>query len=349
MPIEVNPSTYDEDKIVVTDPEMKNYTNGTSEIISQVKYLDNNNHPRDFYWIAPTETCFGFNNNYEYKKPSIPTNLKGMQVCYSMGSQLPLSPQEADHEKFINSINKKVAAKAIAEAGRENLKIPESAQILIERATDKFKDIHRAVKPIIEYPKFAKGTENAGKINLSKPKRMYPQLVTKGRGLEMTVQTKVKGPGNKYLDPNNYVSVTEPPEKKVTYCGDITPVLKVNKVYWGGHGQDSPYAVSTKIQVLQCNFTPRSGNSVVPDKDLLPSNDDECGEDLDMINVVSKSIENKTRERRPSDDQGAFGDGDDGNDNQTQPSQPEPQVVNIPPPASAGKGKGKGKGKAAAE
>jgi hypothetical protein len=263
--LNVTPETFDPTKLVITDPETRKMTVEGKEVVdisSQVRYRDSTGTPREFYVSAPTQRTFGFNLNYIYMKPEIEENLNGMQVCYPLSSlQTVNNPteEEAAFMKVCEAIYQTLAAKARSELDVKPSRLNTAARsILVTANADG--DISHAVKPLAEYPNI----KDTKKKDLTKPKRIYMKLVTKGKGKDMIVCTRVKGPGNKVHNPREFVGVS----------GNMTPAVQFGPIFWGSHGQTSPHGVSCKVRVLEANFTPVANSNGVPTYDLLSANED---------------------------------------------------------------------------
>lgn len=263
--LNVTPETFDPERLVITDPETRKITvegKEVTDISSQVRYRDATGTLRDFYVNAPSQRTFGFNLNYTYMKPEIEENLNGMQVCYPLSSlQTVNNPTEEEKAfmKVVDYVYEALVAKAKSEVDYKPSRLNTAARgILVTANADG--DISTAVKPLAEHP----NVKDTKRKDLTKPKRIYMKLVTKGKGKDMVVHTRVKGPGNKIHNARDFVGVS----------GNMAPAVQFGPVFWGSHGQTSPHGVSCKTRVLEANFTPTVNNNGVPNYDLLGANVD---------------------------------------------------------------------------
>jgi len=272
----VNPIDFDESRLVVTDPISTSFKgeDGVTDVndcSSRIFYLDENGNPCDFCSPFPTQRTFGFNNTYVYTKLETDENLNGMQVCYpinSLNTHNKPTPEEKAAQNMLDAIWRAVVAKGKEEAEKEDSKLPPASVGSYMSARGK---MERFIKPILEHPILKNPDPKIRVPDTTKPKRLYAKLITKGKGLQMKALTQVYGPGDKLESPTKYLS-----RKGEMKQGDIEPVFKFPKVFWGPHGQKSPCGGSVKISLIQCNYSPAHANTGgIPKKRIVGPNSSE--------------------------------------------------------------------------
>jgi hypothetical protein len=277
----VNPSLFNKANLVITDPVTSKMTVAGKEITnvsSKILYRDTAGVPREWYTTGTPQRVFGFNLNYEYAKEETDDTINGMQLCYpesSLQTHTNPAPEELAVINMNDAIHEALCEKAEAELDIKPTRIGAAARSMISSAKNDG-DIQSAVKPISDYPTI-KDSKTKEK-DLSKPRRMYMKLVTKGKGKEMQVFTRVKGPGNRLHNAREFVNTR----------GELTPAFQYDSVFWGMHGQTSNYGVSIKVKLLEANFTPIA-NAAIPAFNLLGDNDAPESE-LESIPTAPSSI-----------------------------------------------------------
>jgi hypothetical protein len=276
----LTPETFDPSRLVIADPVKRVSTVNGKEFEnfnSQVYYKDQNGTNREFYVSLPPQRTFGVNLNYEFGKEESEETLNGAQMCYNLTSMQTVSNPTHEEQatiKLFDAITTALGEKAFVECETNPLRIPPGIKSSIKMAKleNKPEDV---IKPIAEYPK----NPQTKKFDLTKPKRVYLQLATKGKGTKLEINTRIKGPGNKLLNPRDLVSVR----------GEVTPAIKFGPVYWGTHGPKSTYTTSCKATILEMNYTPSGADNGVPTYSLLPDNNAEDDSDLNQISMAKSS------------------------------------------------------------
>lgn len=300
--LRVEPTTFDKNRLVIGNAVCNRFKpqNSTQEVTnykSPVKYLDNNNVAHDFYIPAPEQQTFGFDYNYAFGGTKDESNINGMQLCYPVISQqtvLAPTQNEAAFKHVLDSIMQATIEKSKEEIVfyneltkkltlvNQQLAATPTSPDLIKQKTELEKqrrlpsaaanglklaqmeeNIASVIKPIYDYPNVF-GTKNR---DHSKPPRIYLKVLTKGKGGDMTVLTRFKGPGNKLVNPKNYIGNFE---TKSGRCS-VEPAIQISEVYWGAHG-DTSYVASIKASILEANVVPLASRSRIPTESLLGPN-----------------------------------------------------------------------------
>lgn len=121
-------------------------------------------------------------------------------------------------------------------------------------------DSRAGLKPIFIHPN--KEVNGAKVPDHSKPRRATFKLICTGKGRKLRVDTKIYGPGDKLLTSERFVG------KSATY---EEPYVKLENLYFGQHGPNSPYGVSFQIKLAESNFIPYVNNRL-PTERLGKSN-----------------------------------------------------------------------------
>jgi len=246
---------FDSSKVVIEEPtsfQVKGKEN-ISVTQSDIFYLNDKNEKCTFYLGAEEQTCFGVNRMYDMqKKVEIPENIVGYQICYPMTSMKTID-EPTENEKYMIETFDALRNLAIEEARKESVldALPDACKSLLRIPEEGVKPIYAPKKqPDPLNPKKKKD-------DLTKPKRAYIKLISKGGD---RVITSFYGPGD----------VKESPLKYLDQRGKIKPCFKVDSIYWGAHAS-SAYGASVKLLIAEANYTPL-GDDGVPKKRYLGKN-----------------------------------------------------------------------------
>lgn len=264
---------FDSQRLVVGPVLTKNLGKGKQTIkyvYSEVFYKNDNNELCKLFFEAPTQEVWGLNEVYPYslaeeeKDPL--KNLKGFQVAYPLTSENTVKNPTSD-EEYIKSVFDSIFNATVEALKREcnkkkaERKVPQITYSAFTTAKSDG-DVNQAVKKLYDHPNFKDSKDK----NTNKPMRTFVKLLTKGLGVNLSCDTKIFGPND---EPLSARSLTVKGQK-----GKITPVFGLEGLYWGQHGNDSPYGVSARLFLDQCNYTPL-GNTRGSSRRFLPSNNDE--------------------------------------------------------------------------
>lgn len=270
----LTPSQIDTSRIVINKAFKNEFTGKDNKVItnyrSNIRYKRGGDSKEvDLYISAPEQSTFGFSRQYAYGKESLIENTKGMQLMYPLTS-LQTADNPTDEEKSLINVfdTLDTLAHSALKAEKDG-----GDSVLPKNTLRGFEpdNVYETIKKSHKHPN-VKDTKTP---DTSKPTRMYLRLVTKGKGKQLVVNTKVYGPGNKLTSAFVY---TGSPDRTVR--GKALPLIHVNHVYWGAHG-DNPQVGHIRYDVIQCNFTPTRGGSSVPSRQLLPMNTAPIEEDSD--------------------------------------------------------------------
>ena len=100
-----------------------------------------------------------------------------------------------------------------------------------------------AVKPIYDYPNITNQVTGEKRKDEYSPERAYLKFITWGKGKGIKSKTSVYGPGDKIVNPLEYMWQ---PDNYVSGIGH--PVVLWDGIFWGSHGQTS-YGASARLRV----------------------------------------------------------------------------------------------------
>ncbi len=260
LPVEKANST----RITVSDPEEIVTKDGTKFMRSRIAYLDDRGCECDMYFAGPKQFSFGISPEYPFGMPKIDQTedkIKGYKICYNLcdikNVHNPTKPERYMHEIFAG-IHQKVVEKAHSE---QTLSKIGQAQAIVIQASKQSGTPHGGVKPLL-----SEGTmpsvhnPNVRVPDANKPKRVYAKLMSSKRQFEgLVIHSKFYGPGNKDVDPREFINVQ----------GYLEPVFHAQSVYWGAHGS-TPFGASIQLKLTEANFTPMNRNG--PPKRMLRAN-----------------------------------------------------------------------------
>jgi hypothetical protein len=272
---------YDGKNLVIDEPETMEFLgeDGKTPIkscSSKGFYRDAKGNKCTLYLLMPRQSCFGFNLSAPLGQTVKPdhSNLKGIQVCVPMTSlKTVANPTNAEKANMtmLDSMRRTVAGMGYCETmkrKKQDRKVPQTvvSQFVaacqdVEKGSDDSDFIDAAIEAV--KPPFAYAKKDTV-VDTSKPQRFYVKLLTKGKGEKLRVYSKIYGPGDRLINPLDYV------DKR----GDIVPVVRFDGVYWGAHGSDSPFGASLKFTLVDANYTPGEDLVGLPSQRYLPKNSD---------------------------------------------------------------------------
>jgi hypothetical protein len=262
------------DRVVITPPETLVLTGKDKPINytkSNVYYKDNMGRLGNLYIIGLPQWCFGVNQTVSMETGAV----DGYQICYMCTSKDTVKEPTANEQILMDNLLTIRSALVEFASNPENIEeAPGSSKVFLATGD-------AGVKPIIHHPMMPDPTNPKKKIrNPDSAPRIYSKLMTKKDQAtkQVTIRTKFHGPGDKEINPIDYsesapdAPIDKDSGKPKARPGTITPVFKVDSIYYGAHGS-SPYGASVQIKVSEANFTPyvAGGNSVPR---MLPANTD---------------------------------------------------------------------------
>lgn len=274
----LTPSEVDLNRIVFKDAETQTFRTGTSSTCSNAFYRNDEDQEAALFIKAPAQNTFGASYKYDMAfkvKPgeSFPDKAKGAQIFYPMTSLETIKKPTKEEKAFIDLIdglwNLAIQAGEV-EAQREQLLIPRVSKTSYVAAS-----AEGNMRDFIKYP-IQPGKPKPDDKS-PRPDNMYINLITRGIGNEMRVQTKVYGPGDTLLPLEGYLNTR----------GRIEPCLKFEGIYWGAHGQQ-PYGGSLRFRVAEANFTPAPGFSNGIPKGRLLGGGSAAGGDQPIVPVPAR-------------------------------------------------------------
>lgn len=263
----VDPVNFDIQRFLFKDPHTDKFTIGELKIestLADARYLNDADEECAFYYTAPTQSLFGANYSFDMGTPKdkqTPDNAKGLQTCYPMTSLTTMkNPTLAEkaHRNMLTAIWQKAYEHGYAQATGETSLIPGSS-------VNSFMAAGMKKKPELAI-KLPYGYRNDPKDNTKKnttlPEVMYIKFFTKGKGETLRCETRIYGPGDKEV---NGLSI-------VSQQGQMTPVIKLEGIYFGAHGPTAPQGASLRLKVAEANWIPGGGASKLPSKRMAPPN-----------------------------------------------------------------------------
>jgi hypothetical protein len=251
---------FDKRNIYAGVPTKRSFNKGAIEVVKgDVYYLDSKGQKCIPFVEGVKQYCnFGVQARYDTKlkeNERTPEKAEGYQIQMAQTSLATMktpTPDEAYLTEVLNSFRQAIDYIATNERAAVASVIPASALSFFEMAEMKNKESKRkgepfepisAVKPIFEYGKKKDPKDQNKKIvNTDYPKSTYLRLLTQGKGLGITFETKFyNGDENEREEsPKLYI------DKKCS----VKPLYKVDGSFWGAHGT-SPYGASLQLRLGQ--------------------------------------------------------------------------------------------------
>ena len=288
----LDPTDWDRDNLLLNPPKTNEFTMGGMKVkttMTQAQYLDADKRPCSMFFPGPTQRSFGTSYQHEIaikEAERDESNAKGVQICYSLTSMQTIDSPTEEEQAFkdlIDGLYECAIEHAKEEASRKPPLIPPVSKAAIKAIDDD--DYTKAVKPPYSRPK----DQNTGKPRSDRPYQIYVKLVTQGGkdGKPLRVLTPFYGPKDKKQNPLKYLNVP---------CM-ITPLFRFDGIYWGQHGNDSPYGASLRFILVSANVVPVSASSALPSMRMLPKNtavvedDDDSDDEMGMKPARKAPIE----------------------------------------------------------
>ena len=250
--INISPSEFNEDKLIIEDAITISYVIGAATVdvtSSKIFYENEDGDKAEFYTPAPSQRVYGVNYKYPFASAEIdhiPEKAEGMQIGYPITSKDTINKptdEEIAFKIMIDKIWNKVVEKGKSECDKDKPVVP-NPTISSFIAAEKKGMWHNAVKVPYDFPNSKDGKTK----DKTKPQRMYIDLITSGKGNNLKSASQFYGPGDVPVNPKQFIDAP----------GIIEPALKVDSVFWGAHGPKAPYGASIKFKVAQANFSPSS-------------------------------------------------------------------------------------------
>ena len=201
------------------------------------------------YIAAPKQFAYGINGTWKFdvkREHQTMKNIDGYQIKYTMTSSETVKnpePVEAALIAFFEKLREKSADACEFECTQtgDNLIVTRNIRAAYGLAvTDG--DIFTIVKPLFAYQN---SKDDSGKsfVDKTKPLVTYVKLLAfrDKKTKILKCKTDIYGPCDRLSPVEKYLGMF--PDKIVT--GDLEPLIKVEGLYWGAHGPESPYIVST--------------------------------------------------------------------------------------------------------
>lgn len=246
----LEPEDFDPKRLIVKPPHIHTYKgNGKEETRSDVTYLNDKGKECKLFISLPENSVAGVYPSYSYGKEQSLDTHNGYQVGYSMTTlksmKKPTKSEKAVKNGF-DGISKAVYERMVKESKREDSILPQVCKGSAKMAGD---NIYKAVKCPYAHPNKddpnSKGDKKKKIPDTSKPQSMYIKFQCYGVGRELKTITKIYGPGDRQLDP-----------AKCKKPGNATPVVFIECVYYGTHGDRSPCGASVRYKMHEMNFVP---------------------------------------------------------------------------------------------
>lgn len=244
--------TYDKTKLKIKPVQSITSKKGNTTFNSFLEY----DRCQKIYLELPPQTVYGISPSYPFGLSEVDQNedtANGYQISYPLSATMELSDAEAYIIQTLSDIQEKIWEAAVRECDKEDpddIRVPGvSSSSYFTAIRGKTPNKNYMVKPIFSRPNVPL-VEGAPKPKTrvkdeSKPYRMYIKLNTYGTGKDMKIYTNIYGPGNKKVHPSRYEGVK---------CV-IQPVIQLNKLFWGAHGQNT-HGVSINITIHEMNVRP---------------------------------------------------------------------------------------------
>lgn len=295
-----------EKKIIVEEPKEETFKIGNDEIsstTSKIFYLNEDGDKCDLY-VELEEKDGYINQQFPFGTDDKDDSsiVTGYQVQYTLFNDNDnKTPKEERTKKNMDTIWNAAGNAAKKYCDEEHENIPENVLPLF------LKSVEKGFKPWAEYPK--KKTDDKKKkkeFDTSKSPRGYLKFATSGKGAKLRCQTKIYGPGDKRVDVRKYVSTEK---RKVR--GNMKIILKVEAVYYGGHGKTS-YGASLRCKISEMNFKPSKMNDELTKTRMLPRND--ANEEDDISDEEGTDYQDPMGGAKQETEDRDFEDDDEGED-----------------------------------
>lgn len=221
------------------------------------------------------ETVFGFGYKTEMNDP---TSIKGIKTTYPATSAQTMNnptKKEAHFLKITDLIYDAGKATITKESSRKPKRlIPNvtynsySTEKNDAKTDEREMEWENVIKPIVFRPTIKDPTSNkyTDEPDMEKPLKGVFSLDTRGgKGKDLTIRTELYGPGDKPINPLNYISTDDN-----LHMADLEPIFRYDGMYVGNHGT-APYGASHKITIVDGNFTPKKADKAVSRRYLAPN------------------------------------------------------------------------------
>jgi len=247
-------------RIVITSPETVTFGNVTYTK-SNIYYKDNMGTLCNLFMIGNPQWCFGVNQVLDQKTGEV----DGFQVCYNCTSKDTV--QDPTREEKCLMDNFTTIRNSLVEflSDEKNLEdVPASAKIFLERGES-------GIKPIFSYKSMPDPSNPKKKIpDTSAAPRIYAKLQKRKDKdtKQISITSRFFGPGNKQVNPVIYSELSPNASKDKdgnprAVSGTITPVFKIESVYYGAHSSN-PYGASLQVRISEANYSPWVANATLP-------------------------------------------------------------------------------------
>ena len=257
-PVIVKPINFDINKFNVNPPEVTVFKgNGHSMTTSPITYTADNGRIGLFCPLVPRQFTFGLTENRDKNTQK----LKGLQFVYFITStktmEEPTEEEQATMDMF-DQIQKKVYEcgkkfiekddDLMAEGKKE--KLPPNCRgsfLSGESMAKKNKDY---ISRIIKKP-YGKGKD------ITKPLQMYVKCsgYVNKTGSPVVTTPFYRNGGKDKIAPNDLVSVWDNGVCVKSLWGEISPLLYIKAVFWGGH-MTQPFCGSIQMELYEANYYP---------------------------------------------------------------------------------------------
>lgn len=243
-------------KNLILDNPITNTSKAGHSWVTSAGHYKAGGEKADFLFEGPAQVIFGFNGKWAMNTPQegqTMDTIKGLQIGYPLNSQETLkepTEEEAVFKSFLKNVlwqhcwdcMQKFDDKELIDGPASN-----SCASALKRGKPE-----SAMKPIFAFPNIENVKTKTKTPDTSKAEKMYVELVTMGEGVKMKCLTNIYGPGDKLV---SYLKYMTTPDNLV--IGTIQPVFRWIGTFWGAHGTTS-CGGSVKIELVECNFTPRN-------------------------------------------------------------------------------------------
>jgi len=287
--IPLGDTDFDWSKVVITEPATQKFTikdTGAtmSTTSSKAYYPGPNGEQLSIYFQIAKQATWGINGSWDInlaKKDQRPDNMKGFQIGYPLTS-LETFKNPTDDEVYtkntFDTIHKRGVdfvsgecqkIKTLMENGDEETKNPIPTTYGSWLSLRKSKtNAGGFMKPIYALTKSINKETQEKYINKDKPQTAYLKLASAGKGSALKCKTGIYGPGDKEVLPFKYMRFGT----EQSILTDVECVLHWEGIYYGAHGDGSPYGSSMKFRIVQMNISPAPRMSSLPTRRMLASN-----------------------------------------------------------------------------
>lgn len=248
------------DRLVWQPPHNDSYTipgkNNDQPILvtrSSYHYLNDDGVECELYFSVPENFCYGVGLNYGDLPQGVVKGtedskkyISGAQVALQMTSTKTVAKPTKDEAAFMKNmdiVHESAVEHGYAEADNEETILPTTVTGAFAQAK-RLKKPELALRKFYSHPKDPKGPKDKeGKPtreDKTKPPRMYVDLMTKGKGLLMKVETPFYLPGNVKKNPLGYINK----------WGNITPIIVLRGMNFAG----KKIAANVKFDMYEANY-----------------------------------------------------------------------------------------------